>query len=66
MVSTDRKIADKILLASIRLKCTEVLTGLQYGVDCSFGWEKLVHFVRLGHELYPGHDCANSDMTNVF
>jgi hypothetical protein len=66
MVSTHRKIADKILLASIRLKCPKVFTGLQYGVGCPFGLEKLVHFVRLGHELYPGHDCANSDMTNAF
>ena len=66
MVSTHRKIADKIILANIQNKLPAIFGGIQYGVGCSFGLEKLVHFVRLGHELHPGHDCANSDFTNAF
>ena len=47
-------------------KVSKSIHRSQYGVGCPFGLEKLVHFVKLGHELYPGHDCANSDMTNAF
>jgi hypothetical protein len=66
MVSTHRKLADKIILASIQEKLPAIFSGVQYGVGCAFGLEKLVHFVRLGHEIFPGHDCANSDFTNAF
>ena len=66
MVSSHRKIADKIIMSSIKERLPSVFKGIQFGVGCPFGLEKMVHFVRLGHEINPGHDCANSDMSNAF
>jgi len=39
MVSTHRKIADKNVLGSVRLKCPKVFVDVKYGVGCPFGLE---------------------------
>jgi len=66
MASTHRKLAGKIILASIQDKLPAIFDGVQYGVGCAFGLQKLVHFDRLDHEIFLGHGCANSDFTNAF
>ena len=43
-----------------------VFKGSQFGVGCSYASKKMVNFVRLGFELYPAHDWANSDFSNAF
>ena len=60
MVSTHRKLADKVIIASIQEKLPDIFNGVQYREGCAFGLEKM------GHEIFPGHDYDNSDFTNAF
>jgi hypothetical protein len=66
MISSGSKFADKNVLERIQNKLPAFLKDIQFGMGCSFELEKLVNFVRFGHELQPGHDCAKSDYTDSF
>ena len=66
MVCSHRKIADKIIFQQVMDRLQSVFKSSQFEVGCSYASEKMVNFVRLGFELYPAHDWANSDFSNAF